>query len=194
MKLSILIPSRREPKIYKMVEEVERYFPNCQIVICNDRDSRGKGWALRTALTQATGDIICFIDGDLDIHPRMLYRLIPFLSDYDIVVGKKMVRGSFGRRLLTRLSRIYLKMFFGLDLDSQTGIKVFHKYALLDWESNSFIFDLEILAKAKKKGLQIIEVPVEVKDYGTNAKPMKLTSIIRSLIESFKIWHALKSL
>ena len=188
MKLSILIPSRNEPKIHEMVAATEREFPNAeQIIVANDLASRGKGWAVREALKAATGDVVCFIDGDLDIQPRMIHRLIPFLNDYDIVIGKKQVRGSLGRRLLTRLVRIYLKMFFGLSYDTQTGIKLFKRYALTDWECDSFIFDLEILYKARQAGLQIIEVPVEVTDFGASSKPMRLKNVFRCLSESLKI-------
>jgi len=192
MNLSVLIPSKDEPKILKMIEAVERCFPNAQIVICNDRYGMGKGWAVRKALEQATGDYICFIDGDLDIHPSMIHRLIPFLSDYDIVIGKKQIRRSIGRRILTKLTRFYLHLFFGLNYDTQTGIKLFHRYALLDWKTNSFIFDLEILAKARNKGLQIIEVPVEVNDFGSSSKPMKISSILKCLKESFNLWLELR--
>jgi len=188
MKLSILIPSRDEPKIHEMVKEVEREFPEAhQIIVCNDSLGKGKGWAVREALSQCTGDTICFIDGDLDIHPRMIHRLLPFLKDYDIVVGKKQVRGSLGRRLLTKCSRLYIKWLFGITNDTQTGIKLFKYYSLLPWESSSYIFDLEILYKARMKGLQIIEVPVEVTDHGSTAKPMKLLNVVRSFVDSFKL-------
>lgn len=193
MNLSILIPSRQEPKIHEMIKAVEEAFPEAQIVICNDRYGYGKGWAVRTALKEATGDIIGFIDGDLDIHPKMFNRLIPFLADYDIVIGKKQIRRSLGRRILTKLSRVYTMLLFGLNINCQTGVKVFHRYALLDWQSNSFLFDVEILARARDKGLQIIEVPVEVRDFGSSSKPMKLKNIIRVLKETIKIWLALKS-
>jgi len=187
MNLSILIPSYNEPKIYKMYKEVEEEFPEAQIVVCNDSCGFGKGWALRTALEQATGDVICFIDGDYDIKPRMIKRLLPFLEDYDIVVGKKNVRGSFGRRILTRLTRLYLHFVFGFNYDTQTGIKLFHRYALLPWKTNSFIFDLEILKNARNKGLQIIEVPVEVTNYGSSSKPMKFRNVVKCLVESVKL-------
>lgn len=188
MNLSILIPSKDEPKIHDMIAETEAQFPQAQIIICNDRDGRGKGWAVRTALAEATGDVICFIDGDLDIHPSQIKRLIPFIADYDVVVGEKMVRGSRGRRWVTRLSRIYLHLFFGFDYDTQTGIKLFRRYSLLPWHCDNFMFDLEILCNARRKGLQIINVPVEVTDYGSSSKPMRFRHIIKCLRESLNIW------
>lgn len=185
--ISIIIPNREEPKIQKLIMGVTDIFPEAEVIICTDRYGKGKGWAIREALKEAKGDIIGFIDGDLDIEPRMFLRLFPFLKDYDIVVGSKIVRGSIGRRWLTRLSRIYLHIFFGFDYDTQTGIKLFHRYALLDWKTNGFMYDLEILWKARQKGLQIIQVPVEVTNYGKSAKPMRFGNVWRSLVETLKI-------
>jgi len=186
-KLSILIPSRDEPDIQKMAEETEiicrELYPESQIIICNDRQGRGKGWALREALVYATGDIICFIDGDLDIHPRMIKRLIHHLREFDIVVGKKDMRGLWSRYVITLLSRLYIYLVFGIKVDTQTGIKIFRCNALPVWLCDSFAFDIEILYKAKKAGASMFEVTVEAK----SLTRMKWLSIWKTLIESFKI-------
>jgi len=181
--MSILIPCRKEPKILKMTELTEKEFPDAQIIVANDRDGRGKGWALREALSQATGDPICFIDGDLDIHPKMIHRLLPFLTDYDIVVGKKQVRGFLRRRIMTHLSRLYTRIFFGLIYDTQTGVKVFHRYAIPEWKCNSYAFDLEILTKAKNSGMTIIEVPIEA----NINRQISLKSVWRYFLETVRI-------
>ncbi len=187
--ISILIPSRNEPKIHELVKETEKLFPgDSQIIVCNDSEGQGKGWAIRQALQHADGDIICFIDGDLDIHPRMILRLLPFLKDYDIVLGQKQVRKNFIRRLITIFSRIYLHLMFGFDYDSQTGIKLFKRYAILPWKTDSYMFDLEILAKAHNAGMAIINVPVEITEYGSGNKPMRIRSVIKCFKDSVKIW------
>lgn len=182
--LSILLPSKNEPRILETLIEIDKHFPNAQVVIANDRYGKGKGWAMREALHEANGDIIAFIDGDMDIHPKMLWRLFPFLDDYDIVVGRKQVRGLLSRRILTRLSRLYIRFLFGLGIDTQTGIKLFRRNALYHWETTSFAFDIEILYNAKRMGYSIIEVPVEA----NIEKRMKIKSIIKCFTESLKIW------
>lgn len=183
--ISILIPSRSEPNILKTMMAINEELPDAQVIIANDRYSKGKGWAVREALGEATGEYIAFLDGDMDIEPRMLWRLIPFTDDYDVVVGKKQIRGLLSRRILTFLSRLYIRMFFGLNIDTQTGIKLFHRDALMEWKSDSFAFDIEILYNAKKAGKSIIEVPVE-----TNIrKKAKLSSIWKCFIESLKLWR-----
>lgn len=186
--MSILIPSRNEPKISLMVAEAEKCFPEAQIIICNDRYGKGKGWAVREALKEATGNIICFIDGDLDINPVMIGRLIPFIKDYDIVVGKKRIKGRPTRKLVTFLSRIFIKLLFGLNIDSQTGLKLFKREALPEWNENQFMFDLEVLYKAKDAGFKIVEVPVEVTPYGATSKKLSNKGVFKCLLAALRMW------
>jgi dolichol-phosphate mannosyltransferase len=167
------------------MRETEKEFPGAQIIVSTDRYRQGKGWAMRQSLEYATGDVICFLDGDMDIPPRMLRRLLPFIKDYDIVVGRKQIRGLLSRRILTHLSRLYIWIRFGMTIDTQTGIKIFRSYALPAWDCNSFAFDVEILARAAKKGFSIIEVPVDV----DIERKMKFSSIWKCFVESWRI-HA----
>ena len=163
--LSILIPNHNESEIDLFVEQVEKILPVHEIIISKDSESRGKGWALREAFREAKGDQIAFIDGDGEIPARMLFRLIPFLEDFDVVVGSKRITNSPQRRkIMTHVTRIWFKFLFGVNVDTQTGIKLFRRSALeaLDfWESNGFIFDVEIIARLQKKGFKMVEVPIE---------------------------------
>ena len=164
--LSILIPSRNEAEVDKFVRELEGRVPVMEIVICNDRDSRGKGWALREAFLESRGDMVAFIDGDGEIPARMLLRLLPFIEDFDVVVGSKRITKSPLRlKIMTRLTRWWFKLLCGVKVDTQTGIKLFRRSALEalngGWQSNGFIFDAEIVARLQRQGFRIVEVPIE---------------------------------
>ena len=163
--LSILLPSHNEPEIRKFVQEVEDRLPVSEIITINDRDGKGKGWALREAFSHAIGDQIAFLDGDGDIPPRMLLRLLPFLEDFDVVVGsKRITRAPLRRKIMTHVTRIWFRFLFGVQVDTQTGIKLFRRAALktiCDWSANGFIFDVEILEYLQRKGFKLVEVPIE---------------------------------
>lgn len=188
MTLSILIPSATEPNILKMITETEKLFPEAQIIIANDRYRKGKGWAIREALSQATGENIVFIDGDMDIHPRVIRRMLPLLKSYDIVVGKKETKAMLSRHILTILSRIYIWFVFRIPVDTQTGVKAFKRRAIPSWETDSFAFDIEILSKAKNNGCSMVEVPVRAE----RTKRMAARSILHTLLESFKVWRRVR--
>jgi glycosyltransferase involved in cell wall biosynthesis len=183
MSLSILIPCRIEPRILEMIMTTEEQFPGCEIIISNDRYGQGKGWALRQSLEQAKGDVIALIDGDMDIHPRMLWRLLPFICDYDVVVGRKENAGFISRRLLTFLSRLFIRALFGIKVDTQTGIKVFRRSAVGTWKTNGFMFDVEILANAKRQGKRMVEIPVDA----IRSRKVRIASVWECFIESIRI-------
>ncbi len=183
--LSILIPNHNEDKIHEFVNEVElTMLDKCEIIIARDQEGKGKGWAIREALSEAKGDLIAFIDGDGDIEPRMLWRLFPFLIDFDVVVGsKRMTNAPLQRKIITHLSRIYIKLMFGISVETQTGIKLFHRSALRDWKSDSFAFDFEILWDCQKRGLRMIEIPIEAEI----KEKMSRRALWRTLIESLRL-------
>lgn len=164
--LSILIPSRREPKVHDFIKELEAQVPASEIIICNDGYERGKGWALREAFMRSKGDLVAMIDGDGEIPARMLLRLLPFIDDFDVVVGsKRITKSPLRRKIMTRLTRWWFKLLFGVKVDTQTGIKLFRRSALEalegSWESQKWIFDVEIVARLQRQGFRIVEVPIE---------------------------------
>lgn len=165
--LSILIPNHKEKEIQTLIKEIENLLPVHEIIISNDSESKGKGWAIRQALMHAKGDLIAMLDGDNEIPARMLLRLLPFLDDFSVVVGSKRITQSpLRRKIMTHLTRIWFKLLFGLYVDSQTGIKLFKREALealphYAWRANGFIHDVEILSHLQKKGFKMVEVPIE---------------------------------
>ena len=53
--------------------------------------NEGKGEALRTAFNKSSGDLVMFLDGDLDIHPRQFEALFEVMKKdgADVVIGSK---------------------------------------------------------------------------------------------------------
>lgn len=186
--LSIILPSHREPDIRQFVESIEEQLPVHEIIVSSDRDGRGKGWAIREALAEAKGDEIVFLDGDGDIPPRMLLRLLPFLQDFDAVVGTKRIKHKLlSRRIVSYLSRIYLRLLFGVQVDTQTGIKLFRREMLDTWKTDGFLFDLEILYNIQRIGGRIIEVPIEAEIKAKMSGRVLWKTLIESVILKFRL-------
>jgi len=179
--LSIIIPSRLEPRINEFVEEIEKVIRPLQIIICNDRFGQGKGYAIREALKEAKGDLFIFIDGDFDIQPFEVFKLLPDLEQYDIVVGNKGLPKRFNRKVLTILSRLWTRLLFNICDDTQTGIKGFNYKP--EWITDGFAFDIEILYKAKKLGKSIITIPIQAIVSDTKS----FSDIWKTFLDSIKI-------
>jgi len=134
----------------------------------------GKGGAIKHGIEMATGDIIAFIDADLDLSPKHLVDYYSYMKseDCDIVIGSKMHKDSkldypAARRFFSWGYYVLLKMLFGMNIkDTQTGVKMykagFLKKVLPYLKVSGYAFDIEILALCNHEGARIAEQPVEI--------------------------------
>ncbi|MEO0529235.1 MAG: glycosyltransferase family 2 protein [Planctomycetota bacterium] len=133
--------------------------------------NKGKGAALRTALTHARGDIVVIQDADLEYSPTDYARLLEPIhrNEADVVYGSRFLENAaeqdpswlhrFGNRLLTQASNLTT----GLRLtDMETCYKAFKRDALRGvWlRENRFGFEPEITAKLARRGCRFQEVPI----------------------------------
>ena len=162
MKVGICVPTHNETKEVRervMARINETVGEGHVISTVNDTSSNGKGWTLRECTKAIDCDVYTFVDGDGDIDPIFMAPMVFYLNQgYDVVVGKKELPKTFKRKVLTFLSRLWIKLLFGIGVDTQTGIKAF-KYKP-HWHLDGWAFDIEVLWKAKKEGKKILELPV----------------------------------
>jgi len=132
--------------------------------------NRGKGAALRTAFSKATGDIVIIQDGDLEYDPRDYDQLLEPILDgrADVVYGSRFLGGPhrvlfFWHYVVNRFLTLLSNALNDVNLtDMETGYKVFRREVLdgLDFRSDRFGFEPEFTAKVARKRLRIYEVPI----------------------------------
>lgn len=187
-------------------EEIERAASeDTHIRMVSYEQNRGKGNAIKEGVRAATGDVIAFLDADLDISPAHLKRYIRELGrqSADIVIGSKMHRESkleypASRRFVSFCYYIILKTLFHLSVkDTQTGIKLFRAEAIKSIigmvRTSGYAYDIEILAVAARFGYKIIEQPVTLKFTRKEAfGRIKLKDILRMAKDTLSIFYWLK--
>jgi glycosyltransferase involved in cell wall biosynthesis len=130
----------------------------------------GKGAAIRTAVAQATGEIVLIQDADLEYDPQDYPALLKPILDgrADVVFGNRFHGGShrvlyFWHAMANRVLTTLCNMVANLNLtDMEVGYKVFRAEVLqqIAIQSNRFGFEPEITVKVAKLGYRIYEVPI----------------------------------
>ncbi|MEX1119634.1 MAG: glycosyltransferase [Terrimicrobiaceae bacterium] len=136
--------------------------------------ARGKGFAVKTGMLAATGDVIFFMDADLSVPLRFVPDFLAgFAQGADVVFGSRqhpdsvIVRSQPLRRVLAgRAFNLCLRLCGATKFhDTQCGFKAFRKAAAKAIFENlsvdGFGFDVEALALADHLGFRIVERPVE---------------------------------
>jgi dolichol-phosphate mannosyltransferase len=125
----------------------------------------GKGRALLTGLAAASHEWILFIDADLQIP---LLEFGPFeaaSAEADVIIGyRRDKRYTLHRRVLSLLYRGIVRILFGLRVrDVGCPFKLFKGDHLRDiqFSTNGFGIDVELLWRLSHTGARVRELPVE---------------------------------
>ena len=134
---------------------------------------QGKGAAVKCGMLHAVGDLRLFMDADGSTDISEISKLIPYIEKgYDVVVGSRTIAGAqivktqpIAREFLGALFRMIVALVVPTGIrDTQNGFKLFSKKAaetiFPSVTVEGWCFDLEVLALAKKRNLQIVEVPI----------------------------------
>jgi dolichyl-phosphate beta-glucosyltransferase len=141
-------------------------------VLRNGRN-RGKGYSVRRGLRAAQGAAILLCDADLSAPIDQLDRLWRAHEDgVDVVIGSRDVPGAhvnprqpLGRRVAARCFRALRRMLMLREIrDTQCGFKLLSRRAAQDivafMQVDGWLFDVEMLAVARRRGWRIREVGV----------------------------------
>jgi glycosyltransferase involved in cell wall biosynthesis len=150
----------------------------------------GKGWAVKHGMLAASGDYRLICDADLATPIEQVSVLFEHIDDYDIVIGSRQLEGSrrFDEPLIRHVSgRVFnwaVRLMTVRDFqDTQCGFKLFRGRAAKELfrlqRTRGWAFDVEILYLALKKGLRVLEVPVNWR-YQTFSK-------VRMGVDSFQM-------
>ena len=145
------------------------------VVIANPV-ARGKGYAVKTGMLRARGDLIFFMDADLSVPLGYIPEFLKHAEEADVLVGSRRhpesiirVHQSFTRELSGRMFNLALRLAGITRLaDTQCGFKAFRRDAaqavFSKLEQDGFGFDVEVLLLASQLGFRSLELPVEWAD------------------------------
>ena len=201
--LSVIVPAYREGRrihgnILQLLAELDGIGVDYEVLVISDGNTdetvaeaervdshrvrviaypinEGKGFAIMHGVGHARGELIAFIDADMEIAPEALARCVAVqrTGDWDVVAGSKRhpesrVSYPWPRRAQSWIYQVLIRVLFRLDVrDTQTGLKLFRGAVLRAvvplLAVKRFAFDLELLVVARKLGFgRFVEVPVRI--------------------------------
>ncbi len=190
--LSVILPVYNEAKtIRQILEKINSVNIDKEVIVVDDGSSdgtdrilneikfnnlkvihhtsnRGKGSAVLTGISHATGEYVIIQDADLEYNPDDYLKLMAAIKDgnADIVLGARFTKGyhgllmpRLGNRFLTSLMNVMFKASIN---DCYTCYKLCRRQTLNDMhlKSAKFDIDIEMAAKALKNKLKVTEVPI----------------------------------
>ena len=169
-----------------------------RVKLFRHKTNLGKTAALRTGFAACTGSIVVVQDADLEYDPREIPDLIGPIKEgaADVCLGSRFLVRRAGRVLYFRHflanKLLTLTSNFCTDLnltDVETGYKAARAEIAKNMiiESRGFGFEIEFVAKCKKIGARVYEVPISY--YGRTYEEGKKVGLKDGLDA---LWYLLK--
>lgn len=165
----IIVDDCSDDASFQIAQDLARTYKNIKVI--RHSVNQGKGAALKTGFSHATGDFIGIQDADLEYNPNDLRRLIKPLVEgrADVVFGSRYLYSGerrilyFWHSLMNRSLTFLSNMFSDLGLtDMETCYKIFRKEIIqsIQIEENRFGFEPEIVAKVSELRCRVYEAPI----------------------------------
>lgn len=169
----------------ELYPEIQAMSP--KIIVYYHEKNKGKGAAVRTGFSKASGDVFIIQDADLEYDPNDYTKLLEPIQRgrADVVYGSRLhggpTRAMFfwhmvGNKFLSLVTNVLYDVIL---TDMETCYKVFKREVVQGIQLNARGFELEpeITAKVLKKGYRIYEVPISYYgrefDEGKKIRPIR---------------------
>lgn len=170
------------------------------------RRNRGRGYALRTGIAAATGDVVVTTEIDLSWGERIVHELVEAMDDWpdaDVVVASPHLAGGAYRNVprrrvwLSRVGNMIIRTCMSRAATMNTGMTRAYRRPLiqsLPLTEDGKEFHLEVILKARAFGARIREIPavLEWKEYKHRGKRVRRKSSSR--VNKLILSHTLFSL
>ncbi|MFA4934032.1 MAG: glycosyltransferase family 2 protein [Candidatus Omnitrophota bacterium] len=150
-------------------------YPNLKVI--HHSTNRGKGAAVVTGLSQASGEYVIVQDADLEYDPQDCVKLVDCAvkNNLPVVYGSRFKQSwkvtSFWHYLVNSFLTSFTNILFGASLtDMETCYKLIRLDLAkeLNLQAKRFEIEPEITAKILKKGYKIVEIPISYKGRSYN--------------------------
>ncbi|MBL8159416.1 glycosyltransferase family 2 protein [Candidatus Saccharibacteria bacterium] len=156
---------------------------------------RGKAYSILQGIDEARGELICMIDADLQYPPEAISAMVKYITDNkaDVVLSQRVTHNTSPLRQLS--SKVYnfffTKLLFGIDYDTQSGLKVFRREIMQDMQlhPSPWSFDLEFIVECLLRGYRVVSHEVEFASrHSGKAKLSVFTATLELIKATLQLW------
>jgi len=158
-----------------------------RLLVVTVPENRGYGYGIGRGLSEATGTVIGYIDGDGQVGPVDLIRVYRALcaGEADFAKARRQTRGDRRwRRLVSWIFNLLFRWFFNIEaLDVNAKPKLFRQRHLANLapRARDWFIDAEIMIKAARLRLRVVEVDVHFQQRPAGSSHVRLTAICEFL-------------
>jgi dolichol-phosphate mannosyltransferase len=177
------------------------------------KNERGLRTAVEKGISEATGDIIVWMDCDLSMPPEKIPDLIEQVMNngYDVAVGSRYVKGGRDRRTDSGKFLLFFHKLLSRIIVTFTSLMLYRSFK--DWTSGFIAvksevikkiplngdygeFFIEMMYRLLQKGYKVIEVPYELipREYGQSKTSTNISGFFTKGIKYIKCILKLKFL
>ena len=148
----------------------------------------GFAWALDQGY-----DVLVEMDADGSHQPEQLRTLLVALADADVVLGSRWVPGGsvvnwpFHRKALSLGGNVYVRVLLGMPIGDATGgfrayrASTLRALDLHDVASQGYCFQVDLVWRATRAGLSVVEVPITFVERTIGDSKMSRDIVVESL-------------
>lgn len=166
----LVIENGSTDNTFQIAQDYTRQHPTLRVI---HNDLRGKGLAIQRGIKEAKGEYIFMCDADLSMPVEEISKFLPpQLPGLDIAIASREAPGSvrYNEPYYRHLTgRVFNTLIRGLVLpslqDTQCGFKCIRAEVareIVPYQTlTGWAFDVEMLYIARRRGYQIVEIPID---------------------------------
>src|SRR5262249_36301334 len=164
----ILVDDVSRDRTRDVIASLERQYQGTDITVVLHTTNLGRGATVADGFRRARGEIVGYLDVDLEVHARYIPSLVRAIDKGADVATVRRIYAlqlrALDRYFMSRGYSILVRRLLDVDLhDTETGYKFFRRDTLApvldEIQDRGWFWDTEFMVRAARRGVRIAEIP-----------------------------------